>query len=126
MNQFKLRKVTIDKIELLISQKIGDTQRLEQIQMKLARGLPLFSENQAYVDALILENLSETEIQKIKEDVNSAVLEKSDYDKQKTFHCICCDNANTTLGNGGMCNRCYLDYNIKISKFVTKPSGGLF
>lgn len=124
MNQFKIRQITIKKIELLVSKKIGDTKRLEQIQFKIARGLPLFSENQAYIDALILDNLSDDEIDSIKKDVESATLEESALDKQELFHCICCGNAKKSLGNGGMCNNCYLDYNIKISKFVTKPTGG--
>lgn len=41
--------------------------------MKIARGLPMFSENHAYVDALILDNLSNDEIQSIKKDVESAI-----------------------------------------------------
>lgn len=123
MDQFKIRQVTIKKIELLVSKKIGDKKRLEQIQFKLASGLPLFSENQAYVDALILDNLSDEEVNSIKKDVKSAVLEESELDEQELFHCICCGNAKKSLSNGGMCNNCYLDYNIKISKFVTKPTG---
>lgn len=126
MNSFKLKRIAIKKIDLLISKKIGDKQRLEQIQMKLARSLPLFSENQAYVDALLLEHLTNKEIQLIKQDVNSAILEKSEFDKQEMFHCICCGNIKKSLDAGGMCTSCYLDYNIKISKFVTKPTGRSF
>ena len=123
MNSFKIRQITIQKIELLISKNIGDAKRLEQIQFKIACGLPLLSENQAYVDALILDNLSIDEIDSIKKQVESATLEESTLDEQELFHCICCGNAKKSLGNGGMCNNCYLDYNIKISKFVTKPTG---
>lgn len=124
MNSFKLRQVDIKKIELLLSKNLGDQSRLEQIQMKLARGLPLFSENRAYVDALILENLSNEEIESIKKQVESAVLEKSEFDKQEMLYCVCCGNAKKSLDGGGMCTSCYLDYRIKISKFVTKPMGG--
>jgi len=126
MKSFKLQRITIKKIDLLISRNIGDRQRLEQIQMKVARGLPMLSENQAYIDALILDNLSEDEIQSIKKDVESAVLEKSEFDEQRLFHCICCGNAKKSLDGGGMCTSCYLDYNIKISRFITKPTGGGF
>jgi len=94
--------------------------------MKVARGLPLFSENQAYIDALILDNLTDKEIQSIKKDVESAVLEKSEFDEQRLFHCICCGNAKKSLDGGGMCTSCYLDYNIKISRFITKPTGRAF
>jgi hypothetical protein len=124
MNSFKLRQIEIKKIELLISKDLGDKDRLEQIQMKLERGLPLFSENRAYVDALILDNLSDGEINSIKEQVNSATLEESELDEQQLFHCVGCSNVTKSLDNGGMCTNCYLDYNIKISKFLTRPTGG--
>ena len=126
MNPFKLRQIEIKKIELLLSKNLGKKDRLEQIQMKLARGLPLFSENRAYIDALILENLSDEEIDSIKNQVKSATLEKSEFDEQEMFHCVCCGNANKSLDNGGMCSNCYLDYNIKISKFITRPTGGRY
>ncbi|MCV0431239.1 hypothetical protein [Nitrosopumilus sp.] len=123
MNTFKLQQLTIKKINMLIEQKIGDKDRLEQIQMKIARDLPMFSENQAYVDSLVLDNLSDGDIESIKKDVESAILEKSELDEQQMFHCICCGNANKSLDNGGMCGTCYLDYNVKISRFITKPTG---
>jgi len=100
MNSFKLRQITIKKIELLIEKNIGDFNRLEEIQMKIARGLPMFSENQAYVNALILDNLSDEELQLIKKDVQSASLEESSFDEQKLFHCICCGNAKKSLNSG--------------------------
>lgn len=123
MNPFKIRQIDIKKINLLLSKNIGDKKRLEQIQMKIARGLPLFSDNRVYVDALVLENLSNEEIESIKTQVRLATLEKSKSDDQEMFHCICCGNTKKSLDNGGMCTNCYLDYNIKISKFVTKPTG---
>ena len=126
MNSFKLQQITIKKIELLIKKNIGDVKRLEQIQMKIARGLPMFSENQAYIDALIIDNLSNEEIQSIKKDVESAILEKSEFDEHKMFHCICCGNSKKSLDGGGMWTSCYLDYNIKISRFITKPTGRVF
>ena len=91
--------------------------------MKIARGLPLFSENQAYVDGLILNNLSSEEIPSIVK-VESAKLEKSDLVEHQIFHCIYCGNITKNPNNRGMCDSFYLDYNIKISKFVTKPIGG--
>ena len=90
----------------------------------VVHGLPLFFENQAYVDALILENLSNEEINSIRNNIESVTLEKSDYDEQKMLHCMCCGNAQKSLGSGVMYANCYLDYNIKISKFITRPMGG--
>ena len=124
MNGHKLRQIAIKKTQLLIDREIGDKSRLEQIQMKVARGLPLFTESQAYLNALILENLSADDIQSIVEQVESAKLEKSEISESELFHCICCGNATKKLDGGGMCTNCYLDYNIKISKFITKPTGG--
>ena len=66
MSDHKVRQVTIKKCKLLIDKKIGDKERLEQMQMKVARGLPLLVTNQAYLDGLVLKNLSEDEIQSIK------------------------------------------------------------
>ena len=124
MSDHKVRQVTIKKCKLLIEREIGDKERLEQMQMKVARGLPLLVSNQAYLDGLVLENLTGEEIESIKKEVESAVLEKSDMAKQEIFHCICCGNAKKHLDQGGMCSSCYLDYNIKISKFITRPTGG--
>ncbi len=83
--------------------------------MKLVRGLPLFSENRAYIDDLIPENLSDEEIENIRNQVKSANLETTEFDDQKGLHCICCGNAKKSLDRGGMCANCYHDYNIKIS-----------
>ena len=124
MSDHKVRQVTIKKCKLLIEREIGDKERLEQMQMKVARGLPLLVSNQAYLDGLVLKNLSEEEIQSIKKEVESAVLEKSDIVERELLHCICCGNAKKHLDQGGMCGSCYLDYNIKISKFITRPTGG--
>ena len=124
MSDHKVRQVTIKKCNLLIEREIGDKERLEQMQMKVARGLPLLVSNQAYLDGLVLENLTEEEIESMKKEVESAVLEKSDMVEQEIFHCICCGNAKKNLDQGGMCRSCYLDYNIKISKFITRPTGG--
>ena len=54
-----LRRIFIKKIDLLISKNIEDRDRLDAIQMKAARALPLFIENEAYVDSLVLDYLSE-------------------------------------------------------------------
>ena len=121
-----MKKIEIQKIDLLLSKKIGDKQRLEQIQLKLARGLPLFSENHAYVDALILENLSDEEIESIIKQIKSETLKKSEIDVKEMLHCICCGNAKESLDSGGMCTECFLDYRLKISKFITKPTGRWF
>ena len=125
MNNFKFRQIEIKNIDLLISKNIGEKKRLEEIQMKLARGLPLFSENRAYVDALILDHLSDDEIEEIKNKVKSATLEKSEFDEQKMIRCVCCGNPKKSLDSGGMCTECYYEYRMKISRFVTKPTGNL-
>ena len=124
MNDHKLRQITIKKAQILIDKKIGDKDRLEQIQMKVARGLPMLADNQAYLNSLILDNLSTEEIESIIKEVKSAELEKSELTDQETFHCICCGNLTKSLDSGGMCSNCYLDYNVKISKFITRPTGG--
>ena len=77
MSDHKVRQVTIKKCKLLIEREIGDKERLEQMQMKVARGLPLLVSNQAYLDGLVLENLTEEEIESIKKEIESAVLENS-------------------------------------------------
>ena len=123
MNPHIIRRITIKKIQLLIDKKIGDINRLEQIQMKLARGLPLLTENQAYLDVLVTKNISNEEIQKIIQKIESTPLEKSELHECNVFHCICCGNATRKTDGQGMCINCYLDYNIKISKFITKPTG---
>ncbi|WP_428325445.1 hypothetical protein [Nitrosopumilus sp.] len=125
MNNFKFRQIEIKNIDLLISKNIGDKERLESIQMKLARGLHLFSENRAYVDALILENLSNDEIEEIKNQVKSVTLEKSEFNEQSMTRCICCGNPKKSLDSGGMCTECYYEYRMKISRFITKPMGNM-
>ena len=82
MNDHKLRQITIKKAQILIDKKIGDKDRLEQIQMKVARGLPMLADNQAYLNSLILDNLSTEEIESIIKEVKSAELEKSDLTDQ--------------------------------------------
>ena len=126
MDTVALRRIFIKKIDLLISKNIGDKSRLESIQMKAAQALPLLVENEAYVDSLILDYLSDFEIESIKNEVKTAQLQKSNYDSKEMLHCICCGNIKKSLDNGGMCTNCYLDYNIKISKFITKPTGRSF
>ena len=108
---------------MLISKNIGYRHRLELIQMKSSHALPLLIENGAYVDSLILDYLSDDEIESIKKEVEFAQLEKSNFDSQEMFYCICCGNVQKSLDNGDMCTNCYHDYNIKISKFITRPTG---
>ena len=91
--------------------------------MKIARGLPLFSENQVNLDGLIFNNISSEEIQPIVK-LESAKLEKSDIVEHKISHCIYCGNITKNPNTGETHGSCYLDYAIKISKFVTKPIGG--
>ena len=124
MNDSQLRRIQIKKAQALIDRKIGNIQRLEQIQMKIARGLPMLSENKIYLDSLILENLSEEEIQSIIQEVQSTELEKTEITEKTEFHCVCCGKMSNKHDGAGMCGSCYLDYNIKISKFVTRPMGG--
>ena len=122
-----IRRITIKKAQFLIDKKIGDGKRLEQIQFKLAQGLPLLVDNQIYLEKLIHENLNEKEIQSIVQEIESTKLQKSNLSERSTFHCVCCGNITSKLDGDGMCRSCYLDYNIKISKFITKPTGkGLF
>ncbi len=118
-----IRRILIKKAQLLIDKKIGDTKRLEQIQMKVARGLPMLIDNQVYLEKLSHENLSDEEIQSIINEVESTRLEKSELSQMNTFHCVCCGNTTSKLDGDGMCANCYLDYNIKISRFITKPTG---
>ena len=124
MNDQQLRRIQIKKAQTLIDRGIGDKERLEQIQMKIARGLPMFSENKAYLDSLILENLSEEEIKSIIEEVQSNKLEKTELKEKESFHCVCCGQLSINHDGRGMCGSCYLDYNVKISKFITRPMGG--
>jgi hypothetical protein len=118
-----IRRITIKKAQILIDKKIGDSKRLEQIQFKLARGLPLLVDNQIYLEKLIHENLTDKEIQFILHEVESTKLQNSKLSEQSAFHCICCGNITHKLDGDGMCSNCYLDYNIKISRFITKPTG---
>ncbi len=124
MNEHKLRQITIKKAQILMDRDIGDAARLEQMQMKVARGLPMLVDNQEYLDGLVLENMTDEEIQAIVKDVESAKLEKSEIVEREMFHCICCGNIAKSLDGGGMCTYCYLQYNMKISQFLTKPTGG--
>ena len=118
-----IRRITIKKAQFLIDKKIGDGKRLEQIQLKLSRGLPLLVDNQIYLEKLIHENLTEKEIKSIMREVESKKLKKSKLSEMNTFHCVCCGNVTSKLDGDGMCTNCYLDYNIKISRFITKPTG---
>ena len=124
MNDHQLRRIQIKKAQVLIDRKIVDAKRLEQIQMKVARGLPMFSENKVYLDSLILENLTEDEIKLIIQDVQSTELEKTELKKKELFYCVCCRQISSNHDGARMCGRCYLDYNAKISKFITRPMGG--
>ena len=124
MNLRKLRQIQIKKAQMLIDKKIGDKQRLEKIQLKVARGLPMFAENQAYLNALVLENLSEEEIQLINKEVETAKLEKLDIMQQNQLRCVCCGNVAKRLDGGGMCTNCFRDYALKISKFFNGPTPG--
>ena len=124
MNDQQLRRIQIKKAQALIDRKIGDKERLEQIQMKIARGLPMFSENKIFLDRLILENLSEDEIKSIIEEVQTTELERKEFKEKQSFHCVCCGQLSNNHDGRGMCGSCYLDYNIKISKFISRPMGG--
>ncbi|MGD2106564.1 MAG: hypothetical protein PVH93_03060 [Nitrosopumilaceae archaeon] len=122
-----IRRIIIKKAQILIDKKIGNNSRLEQIQLKLAQGLPLLVDNQIYLEKLIHENLTDKEIQSIIQEVDSTKLKKSELSEMSTFHCVCCGNVTSKLDGDGMCTNCYLDYNIKISRFITKPTGrGIF
>ena len=75
----------IKKCKLLIERKIGDNERLGQMQMKVARGLPLLVSNQAYLDGLVLENLTEEEIESMKKDEPSIVALAAQYAQNMKF-----------------------------------------
>ena len=119
-----IRRITIKKSQILIDKKIGERSRLEQIQLKLARGLPLLVDNQIYLEKLIHEHLTDKEIQSIVQEVKNTKLKNSKLSDKDTFHCVCCGNITSKLDGDGMCTNCYLDYNTKISRFITKPTGG--
>ena len=121
LDEQTVRRIQIKKAQHLIDKEIGDVKRLEQIQLKVARGLPMLSKNKAYLDALIKENVTLEESEKIITQAKSVNLAKTELGDASTFHCICCGNSIRTIDGDGMCNNCYLDYNIKISKFLTYP-----
>lgn len=93
--------------------------------MKLTRGLPLLAENQVYLNGLILENFSTEEVDAIVKEVESISLEKSEFSQENFLYCICCGKAKRKLDGGGMCNECFRDYRLKLSKFLTKPIGNM-
>ena len=107
-----------------MDKEIGDKKRLEAMQMKVARGLPMLSENKAYLDALILESFSEEEVEKIVEEIDENKLEKTEIKESELQNCICCGNTSFKLDGAGMCINCYDDYRIKVAKFLTAPMSG--
>ncbi len=119
-----IRRIWIKKAQILIDRKIGDMKRLEEIQMKIARGLPILSENKAYLDYLVLQNLSEEDVADIVNEINSNKLEKTEIKESDIRHCVCCGNISHNLDNAGMCFNCYEDYRVKIAKFLTAPMSG--
>ena len=119
-----IRRILLKKIQLLIDRKIGDQKRLEDMQMKIARGLPMFSENKAYLDSLILKNFSEDEVEVIVREIDENKLEKTEIKESELRNCICCGNISFKLDGAGMCIDCYDDYRIKIAKFLTAPMSG--
>ena len=124
MIEQKIRRVLIKKTQILIDRKIGDIKRLEGIQMKIARGLPMLSKNKAYLDSLILQNLSEDEVSIIVKEIELNKLEKTEIKESSSRHCVCCGNMSHNLDGAGMCINCYEDYRIKIAKFLTAPMSG--
>ena len=121
-----IRRILLKKMQILIDRKIGDLKRLEDMQMKVARGLPMLSDNKAYLDALILKNFSEEEVDAIVKEIDENKLEKTEIKESELRNCICCGNISFKLDGAGMCIDCYDDYRIKIAKFLTAPmSGGI-
>lgn len=119
-----IRRILLKKMQILIDKEIGDKKRLEDMQMKVARGLPMLSENKAYLDSLILKNFSEEDVEKIVNEINENKLEKTEIKESELRNCICCGNISFNLDGAGMCINCYDDYRIKIAKFLTAPMSG--
>ena len=111
-------------MQVLIDKKIGDKKRLEGMQMKVARGLPMLSENKAYLDALIMKNFSEEDVRGIVKEIEEDKLEKTEISQSELRNCICCGNISFKLDGAGMCVDCYDDYRVKIARFLTAPMGG--
>ena len=119
-----IRRILLKKMQVLIDKKIGDKKRLEDMQMKVARGLPMLSENKAYLDALIMKNFSEEDVRGIVKEIEEGKLEKTEISQSELRNCICCGNISFKLDGAGMCVDCYDDYRVKIARFLTAPMGG--
>ena len=119
-----IRRILLKKMQVLIDKKIGDKKRLEDMQMKVARGLPMLSENKAYLDALIMKNFSEEDVRGIVKEIEEDKLEKTEISQSELRNCICCGNISFKLDGAGMCVDCYDDYRVKIARFLTAPMGG--
>ena len=119
-----IRRILLKKMQALIDKKIGDKKRLEDMQMKVARGLPMLSENKAYLDALIMKNFSEEDVRGIVKEIEEDKLEKTEISQSELRNCICCGNISFKLDGAGMCVDCYDDYRVKIARFLTAPMGG--
>ena len=119
-----IRRILLKKMQVLIDREIGDKKRLEDMQMKVARSLPLLTENKAYLDALILKNFSEEEVESIVKEIGENKLEKTEIKESELRHCIACGKIGIKLDDAGMCLDCYDDYRIKIAKFLTAPMSG--
>ena len=119
-----IRRILLKKMQVLIDKEIGDQKRLEGMQMKVARGLPMLSENKAYLDSLIQKNFSEEEVDAIVKEIEENKLEKTEIIQSELRNCICCGNISFKLDGAGMCIDCYDDYKIKIAKFLTAPMSG--
>lgn len=119
-----IRRILLKKMQILIDKEIGDQKRLEGMQMKVARGLPMLSENKAYLDSLIQKNFSEEEVDAIVKEIEENKLEKTEIIQSELRNCICCGNISFKLDGAGMCIDCYDDYKIKIAKFLTAPMSG--
>ena len=119
-----IRRILLKKMQILIDKEIGDQKRLEGMQMKVARGLPMLSENKAFLDSLIQKNFSEEEVDAIVKEIEENKLEKIEIIQSELRNCICCGNISFKLDGAGMCIDCYDDYKIKIAKFLTAPMSG--
>ncbi|WP_428325577.1 hypothetical protein [Nitrosopumilus sp.] len=104
---------------MLIDKKIGDIERLKKIQLKLARGLPMFAKNEVYLDELVLQHLTPEEIEDLICQVDEIKLEKINPRKEHVkYHCISCGNPMLEKTSTYQCHACRELFMVKMLKFM--------
>ena len=115
----KQRQLGIKKAQFLIDKEIGDIERLKKIQLKLARGLPMFTKNEVYLDELVLQHMTPEEIEDLICQVEEIKLEESKLKKeQTTYHCISCGNPMLDKSPTYQCHACQELFMVKMLKFM--------